>query len=164
MITACEDGQTSNAQPLPIALSPRNEDVNNTTSCSPTPTHVKRGNPNVSSASGHTSSGKRRRSSPSSCKTTPTSNRRGRLDATPNSIQELVKLCKKRLNIAECMLQRELHARPKVHSIEACIARLNDVCGLSLEGTLSACEAFKDEHNRSIFMSLSGDILYIYVD
>ncbi|OAY67697.1 hypothetical protein ACMD2_17708 [Ananas comosus] len=62
------------------------------------------------------------------------------------------------------MLQRELDARPKVHSIENCMARLNDVPRLSLEAIISTCEALKDELNRSIFMSLSGDILYMWIE
>lgn len=121
--------------------------MNDTHSCSPTPTPVKRENPNVSTVSGHTSSGKRRRSSLPSRKTTPTSSRRGQPAGTPDGIQELVELGKKRLSIAELMLQRELDARPKVHSIENCMARLNDVPGLSLEAIISTCEVLKHERN-----------------
>lgn len=164
VLDASGPGQASTGRPVPILQSPRNNDVNDTHSCFPTPSPVKRGNPNVSIISGQTSSGKRCRSSPSSRKTTPTSSQRGRPAATPNGIQELVELGKKRLSIAELMMQRELDARPKVHSIENCMARLNDVPGLSLEAIISICEALKDERNRSIFMSLSGDILYMWIE
>nr|CAD1818510.1 unnamed protein product [Ananas comosus var. bracteatus] len=85
------------------------------------PTPMKSENPNTSHASAHTSSGKRRRLSSPSHKATSTSTRKGKLDYTSDAIQELVNLGKKRLNIAEQMLQRELDARPKVHSIEECM-------------------------------------------
>nr|CAD1829360.1 unnamed protein product [Ananas comosus var. bracteatus] len=65
---------------------------NDALSYSPTPTPVKSGNPNTSIASADTTSSKRRRSSPPSCKTTPTSTRRGKLECNTNAIQELVNL------------------------------------------------------------------------
>nr|CAD1840450.1 unnamed protein product [Ananas comosus var. bracteatus] len=158
-------GQTSGSHQLPMAMSPQNEDgINDATSYSPTPTPVKSGNPHITSASAHTSSGKRRRSSPPSRKTTPTSTRKGKIENNSDCMQELVELGKKRLNIAERLLQREIDACPKLHSIEECMVRLNNIPGLSLEAILSACDAFKDERNRSMFMSMSGDILYMWID
>nr|CAD1818701.1 unnamed protein product [Ananas comosus var. bracteatus] len=158
-------GQLPMAQQVLLPLSPANEEgPNDATSYSPTPTPMKSGNPNTSHASAHTSSGKRRRLSSPSHKTTPTSTRKGKLEYTSDAIQELVNLGKKRLNIAEQMLQRELDARPKVHSIEECMVRLYDISNLSLDAILCACEAFKDDRNKSIFMSLSDDILYMWID
>lgn len=154
MMSESRAGQTSTPQPLPITQPAQNNNVADTTSCSPTPTPVRRANPHVSNASDHTSSSKRRRSSPPLRKTTPTSSCKVQADVTSDSIHELVEFGKKRLNIAERMLQRELDARPKVHSLEECMARINDVPRLSLEAILSACEALKDERNRTIFMSL----------
>lgn len=159
-------GQSSLAQQVPLPLSPTNEEgPNDAPSYSPTPTPMKSENRNTSHALAHTSSGKRRRLSSPSRRTTPTSTRKGKLEYnTSDAIQELVNLGKKRLNIAEQMLQRELDARPKVHSIEECMVRLYDIPNLPLDAILCACEAFKDDRNRSIFMSLSGDILYMWID
>ncbi|OAY76862.1 Proline synthase co-transcribed bacterial protein [Ananas comosus] len=115
------------AQQVLLPLSPANEErPNDATSYSPTPTPMKSGNPNTSHASTHTSSGKRRRLSSPSHKTTPTLTRKGKLEYTSDAIQELVNLGKKRLNIAEQMLQRELDACPKVHSIEECMLLLGE--------------------------------------
>ncbi|XP_020088015.1 uncharacterized protein LOC109710013 [Ananas comosus] len=83
MAGACGFGQTSGTQHVPLPLSPPNQEgPNDASSYSPTPTPVKSGNPNTSIASADTTSGKRRRSSPPSRKTTPTSTRRENLSAT----------------------------------------------------------------------------------
>nr|CAD1833829.1 unnamed protein product [Ananas comosus var. bracteatus] len=57
--------------PMPMSL-PNEEGLNDASSYSPTPTPLKSGNLYASNASAHTSSNKRHRSSPLSCKTIPT--------------------------------------------------------------------------------------------
>lgn len=42
--------------------------------------------------------------------------------------------------------------------------RLTTVAHLSPDGLLAACEALKDERNRPIFMTLSGELLYMWID
>lgn len=165
MAGSSDFGQSSTSPQLPVAISPHNtEGINDTTPRSRTPTPMKSENLYASNASTHTSSAKRHCLSPPSNKTTPTSTRRGKLECTYDAIQELEDLGKKKLNIAEQMLQRELDAHPKIHSILDCMVKLNNIPNLSLEGILSICEAFKDERNISIFMSLSGNILYMWID
>ncbi|XP_020081683.1 putative nuclease HARBI1 [Ananas comosus] len=138
------------------------EDVNDANSTSPTPTLVKVPSQYTDSASAPTSSMKRLRVSPPI--PTPTSNRRRKIDDRSEAMSELVQLGRKRTEIAETIMQRELQARPKVHSIEECMERLTTVAHLSPDGLLAACEALKDERNRPIFMTLSGELLYMWID
>lgn len=51
-----------------------------------------------------------------------------------------------------------------MYSIEDCIDKLETVPNISPEAFLSACEAFKDELDRSIFMRLNGLLLNMWID
>lgn len=150
-------------QPLNMENLAKNlEDVNDANSTSPTPTPMKVKGHYEGTASGRTSSIKRPRvSSPNP---TPPSNRRRKDDGRTQAIYELVELGKKRTEIAQALMDREIQARPKLHSIEECMERLTTVAHLSPEGLLAVCEALKDERNRPIFMKLSGDMLCMWID
>lgn len=157
---------SSPATPEPLVmenLGKNLEEANDANSISPSTTPIKVGTHKTGSASGHTLSMKRPRGSPSN--PTPTSNRRrNNQDGRAQAIHDLVELGKKRTEIAQTIMERELQARPKVHSIEECMDRLRNVAHLSPDGLFAVCEALKDERNRPIFMSLNGDMLYMWID
>lgn len=157
----------STSSSSPVALNMENlaqnlDDANDANSTSPTQTPIKVSSQYTGSASGHTSSMKRVRVSPPI--PTPSSTRRRKDDGRTEAIYELVELGKKRTEIAQTLMQRELHARPKIHSIEECMERLSNVAKLSPDGLLAVCEALKDERNRPIFMAMNGDLLYMWID
>ncbi|XP_019703055.1 L10-interacting MYB domain-containing protein [Elaeis guineensis] len=77
---------------------------------------------------------------------------------------EPVETARWRSRITKEQLNCENAARPRVYSIEDCIDKLETVPNISSEAFLSACEAFKDENDRSIFMRLNGSLLNMWID
>ncbi|XP_020082182.1 uncharacterized protein LOC109705818 isoform X1 [Ananas comosus] len=160
MINDSEQGQSSRAH--------MNVDtINEATSLSPSPDPVNPSTPHIESASGHSSAGKRARSSPSPTRRHKQQTRGGRNKNTTISndrLGELADIGRQRLDIAKAILKRELIARPIVHSIEECMDRLRMINGVTPERCLTALEAFKDDRNRTIFLALGDDIALAWID
>ncbi|XP_019703024.1 uncharacterized protein [Elaeis guineensis] len=92
------------------------------------------------------------------------SNPRKRKRTVPKAIPEPVQTGRRRPKIAKERLRYENAAGLRVYSIEDCIDKLETLPNISSEAFLSACEAFKDEHDRSIFMRLNGPLLNMWID
>ena len=59
---------------------------------------------------------------------------------------------------------REHASETKAHSIEDCMKKLEKVEGISPDAFVAACEGFKDEDNRTIFMNLDSQYIQAWVE
>nr|CAD1835291.1 unnamed protein product [Ananas comosus var. bracteatus] len=92
------------------------------------------------------------------------SSQSGRTSAVSKALEELVEIGRRQQEIAKELLNRQLAAMPKVYSIEQCMLKLKTLRNMSSEAFLSVCDAFRDEHDRCIFMNLKGPILHAWID
>ncbi|KAJ3689677.1 hypothetical protein LUZ61_018841 [Rhynchospora tenuis] len=88
-------------------------------------------------------------------------------EKSPNltkALEELLELNRRQQEIIQDILNQEASFRPKPYSTEQCIAKLKTVRNLSSQAFLAACEAFRDKHERRIFMSLQGKTLHAWIE
>ncbi|KAJ6791759.1 Uncharacterized protein M6B38_241165 [Iris pallida] len=76
----------------------------------------------------------------------------------------LVDLERQRVEISREQLDRAIALRPKVYSIEDCMKKLGKVEGMSPEAFVVACDVFKDQDRRAIFMNLDGPHLAAWIE
>lgn len=80
------------------------------------------------------------------------------------ALEELVELSRRQQEIIQDILTQELSFGPKPYTTEQCIAKLKTVRNLSAQAFLAACEAFRDKHERRVFMSLEGKTMYAWIE
>ncbi|KAF3321066.1 L10-interacting MYB domain-containing protein [Carex littledalei] len=80
------------------------------------------------------------------------------------ALEELVELSRRQQEIIQDILTQELSFGLKPYSTEQCIAKLKTVRNLSAQAFLAVCEAFRDKHERRVFMSLEGKTLYAWIE
>ncbi|KAJ4773857.1 Myb/SANT-like DNA-binding domain protein [Rhynchospora pubera] len=84
--------------------------------------------------------------------------------------EELLELNRRQQEVIEDILNQETSFRLKTargnprYSPEQCIAKLKTVRNLSSQAFLAACEAFRDKHERQVFMSLQGKTLHAWIE
>nr|CAD1822760.1 unnamed protein product [Ananas comosus var. bracteatus] len=160
MINDSEQGQSSQAH-MNVGM------INEATSLSPSPDPVNPSTPHTDSVPGHSSAGKRAHSSPLPTRKHKQQTRGGRnkkITISNDRLGELADIGRQKLDIAKVIVNRELTARPIVHSIEECMDRLRMINGVTPERCLTALEAFKDERNKTIFLALGDDITLAWID
>ncbi|KAK1293563.1 hypothetical protein QJS10_CPB17g00531 [Acorus calamus] len=90
--------------------------------------------------------------------------KRKRKSSTDHFVAQLVDIGRQKLEISRAYLEREIASKPTVYSIEECIERLLSYSNISVECTLAATEALKDEKNRIIFMTLKEDMRIPWIE
>ncbi|XP_072988642.1 uncharacterized protein [Typha latifolia] len=88
----------------------------------------------------------------------------GRTFVISKALEELLELGRRQQEIAKELLNHEVSDRSKPYSVEQCMSKLRTVRNISSEAILAACEAFRDKHERCIFMHLKGSVLHAWLE
>nr|CAD1824735.1 unnamed protein product [Ananas comosus var. bracteatus] len=166
-------GSACNISPCPFKLGSSgyarnaNDDGTNT-SRSPSPPVMRTTGVNTASGSGHSSGGNRARS-PEPSKKQPqhastSGGRKKKNDPRPSAMAEMVELGKHKLELVRQLCHTEMSSRLNIPSIEACMQRVYGMTRLSNEQILAAGDAFKEDKNRQLFMTLKDDLAFMWAE